>query len=138
MKKVLVLGCGFAGLQTAIGLQKKGGFEITLVSDRDYLYLFPISIWIPVHMKEFEDVKVPLTKIRKKYPFKLILDKVTEIHARYGNIRMFLQSAMSPLLKVLNGLQNKGILRNSWGVMLPITSFKWKREAANEKATRNI
>ena len=86
MKKVLVLGGGFAGLQTAIALQKKGGFEITLVSDRDYLYLFPISIWVPVHMKEFNDVKVPLAKIQKKYPFKLVLDKVTEIRATENKV----------------------------------------------------
>ena len=86
MKKVLVLGGGFAGLQTAIALQKNGGFEITLVSDRDYLYLFPISIWIPVHMKEFNDVKVPLAKIQKRYPFKLVLDKVIEIHTRENKV----------------------------------------------------
>lgn len=81
MKKVLILGGGFAGVQTAIELQKKGGFEVTLVSDRDYLYLYPISIWVPVHVKEFDDVKVPLSKIQEKYPFKLIVDKVTGIQA---------------------------------------------------------
>jgi sulfide:quinone oxidoreductase len=36
---------------------------------------------IPFHLKEFNDVKVPLEKIQKKYSFKLILDKVTEIRA---------------------------------------------------------
>ena len=56
MKKILILGGGFAGIQTAIELQKKGGFEVTLVSDRDYLYLYPISIWVPVHKKEFDEV----------------------------------------------------------------------------------
>ena len=81
MKKVLILGGGFAGVQTAIELQKKGTFEVTLVSDRDYLYLFPISIWVPVHLKEFEDVKIPLAKIQKEYPFNLLTDKVKEIHA---------------------------------------------------------
>jgi sulfide:quinone oxidoreductase len=80
MKKVLILGGGFAGVQTAIELQKKGIFDVTLVSDRDYLYLYPVSIWIPVHIKEFNDVKVPLANIQKKYPFNLIVDKVTEIH----------------------------------------------------------
>ena len=79
MKKVLILGGGFAGVQTAIELQKKKNFKVTLVSDRDYLYLYPISIWIPVHIKEFEDVKVPLTDIQKKYPFELIIDSVIEI-----------------------------------------------------------
>ena len=81
MKKVLILGGGFAGVETAIELQKQGNFEVTLVSDRDYLYLYPISIWVPVHIRELNDVKVPLAEIQKKYPFKLIVDKVTEIHA---------------------------------------------------------
>ena len=81
MKKVLILGGGFAGIQTAIQLQKSGKFKVTLVSDRDYLYLFPISIWVPVRIKEFNDVKVPLAKIQKKYPFGIIIDSVKEIHA---------------------------------------------------------
>jgi sulfide:quinone oxidoreductase len=81
MKHVLVLGGGFAGVQTAIELQKSRMFKVTLVSDRDYLYIFPISIWIPVHKTDFENVKVPLASIHKKYPFEVIIDKVKEIHS---------------------------------------------------------
>jgi sulfide:quinone oxidoreductase len=86
MKKVLILGGGFAGIQTAIELQKKGIFEITLISERNYLYLYPISIWIPVHKKEFDDVKVPLASIQKKYPFKTIIDKVIDIQAASNKV----------------------------------------------------
>jgi sulfide:quinone oxidoreductase len=86
MKKVLILGGGFAGLQTAVELEKKKLFDITLVSERDYLYLYPISIWIPVHLKDFEDVKIPLSGIQKKYPFKVVIDKVTEIHASVNKV----------------------------------------------------
>jgi sulfide:quinone oxidoreductase len=81
MKHVLILGGGFAGIQTAIELQKSKKFKVTLVSDRDYLYIYPISIWVPVRQAEFEDVKVPLEKIRREYPFELIIDKVREIVA---------------------------------------------------------
>ena len=81
MKNVLVLGGGFAGIQTSIELQKSGHFKVTLVSDRDFLYLYPVSIWVPVHIKELNDVKVPLSKIQKKYPFEIIIDTVKEIHA---------------------------------------------------------
>ena len=80
MKNVLILGGGFAGIQTAIELQKSKKFVVTLVSDRDFLYIYPISIWVPVRHAEFEDVKVPLEKIRKEYPFNLVIDKVKEIH----------------------------------------------------------
>lgn len=81
MKRVLILGGGFAGIQTAIQLQKSGKFHVTLVSDRDFLYLYPISIWVPVRKKEINDVKVPLSKIQKKYRFETIIDTVTEIHS---------------------------------------------------------
>ncbi len=81
MKQVIILGGGFAGIETAIALQKSKQFKVTLVSDRDFLYLYPISIWVPVRLKEFKDVKVPLSKIQKRYPFEVIIDTVKEIHA---------------------------------------------------------
>jgi len=112
MKNVLILGGGFAGVQTAIDLQKKGKFEITLVSDRDYLYLYPVSIWIPVHIKEFEEVKVPLSAIQKKYPFKLIIDRVTEIHAVDKKVVCLNQTLTYDYLVLAFGaekLQHKGI-----------------------------
>ncbi|MEI7504067.1 MAG: FAD-dependent oxidoreductase [Paludibacter sp.] len=81
MKKVLILGGGFAGVQTAIVLQKSKLFDVTLISDRDYLFMFPISIWLPVHGNKFDDVKVSLAKIQTKYPFNLVIDRVTMIQA---------------------------------------------------------
>ncbi len=112
MKKVLILGGGFAGVQTAIELQKKGIFDITLVSDRDYLYLYPISIWVPVHIKEFSDVKVPLASIQKKYPFNLIIDKITGIHAVDNKVVCKNQTLTYDYLVAAFGaekLQHKGI-----------------------------
>jgi sulfide:quinone oxidoreductase len=47
MKKALVIGGGFAGVQAAIELKKTNIFDVTLISDRDYIYIYPISIWIP-------------------------------------------------------------------------------------------
>lgn len=79
MKKILILGGGFAGIQAAIQLQKSGRFKVSLVSDRDYLYLYPISIWVPVRQIDFKNTKVPLANIREKYPFEVIVDSVKEI-----------------------------------------------------------
>jgi sulfide:quinone oxidoreductase len=88
MKKVLILGGGFAGVEAAIALQKSRLFDVTLVSERDYLYLYPISIWIPTNEIEFENVKLPLADIRKKYPFKLLIDKVISINAAENKVML--------------------------------------------------
>ena len=113
MKKVLILGGGFAGVQTAIKLQKSKLFEVTLVSDRDYLFVYPISIWIPVHLTEFDDVKVPLAKISKRYPFNLIIDNVTGIKAAENLVICERQVLNYDYLVVAFGadkMQHKGII----------------------------
>lgn len=112
MKKVLILGGGFAGVQTAIELQKKRQFDVTLVSDRDYLFLYPISIWVPVREKELDDVKVPLADVQKKYPFKLIVDKVTGIKAAENQVECEKQTLSYDYLVVAFGadkMQPRGI-----------------------------
>lgn len=111
-KKVLVLGGGFAGVQTAIALQKNKSFDVTLVSDRDFLYLYPISIWVPVHIKEFGDVKVPLSKIQNKFPFNIIIDSVKEIHATDNQVICEKQVLVYDYLVVALGadkMKHKGI-----------------------------
>ncbi len=76
--KILVLGGGFAGVEAAIKL-KKYGYEVTLISDRDYMFIYPISIWIPVNGISFEDTKLSLYDLQKKHEFKLFIEKITKI-----------------------------------------------------------
>ena len=112
MKKVLILGGGFAGVQAAIELQKNKNFEVTLVSDRDYLFVYPISIWIPVRLKKFEDVQVPLEKIAKKFNFTLIIDRVSGINAATNTVILESQTLTYDYLVVAFGadkVQHKGI-----------------------------
>ena len=78
MKKVLVLGGGFAGLEAAIFLRKYG-FDVTMISDRDYLYIYPTSIWVPTGDSSFEDVCLPLEKLKKIHGFTLVIDKINTI-----------------------------------------------------------
>ena len=80
MSKVLVLGGGFAGVEAAIYL-KKQGLEVTLVSDRDYFYIYPTSIWIPTGDVTREDVSVPLDQLAMNHGFQLIVDAVTKFEA---------------------------------------------------------
>ena len=112
MKRVLILGGGFAGIQTAIELQKSGKFNVILVSDRDFLYIYPISIWVPVRQAEFKDVKVPLANIQKRYPFEVVIDKVKEIHAADHQVVCESQTIIFDYLVVAFGadkMKHKGI-----------------------------
>ena len=75
MKKVLILGGGIAGVAAAIAFRKKG-FEVELVSERDYLFIYPISIWIPMGTAAFKDVSMPLSALARKHGFLLTIDMV--------------------------------------------------------------
>ncbi len=81
MKKVLILGGGFAGVEAAIYLRKYG-FDVTIISNRDYLYVYPTSIWVPTGESSFEDVCIPLEKLQKVHGFELIIDEVESIQSK--------------------------------------------------------
>ena len=76
--KILVLGGGFAGLEAAINLRKYG-YEVKLISDRDYMFIYPVSIWIPVEKRSFDDTKLDLHIMSKKHGFKLFVETITKI-----------------------------------------------------------
>ena len=112
MKKVLILGGGFAGVETAIDLQKSKMFDVTLVSDRDFLFVYPISIWIPVHKLKYENAQIKLADIQKKHSFNLIIDKVTGINATENTVTFENQSQSYDYLVVAFGsgkMQPKGV-----------------------------
>ena len=85
MKKVLVLGGGIGGVEAAIALRKEG-FDVELVSDRDYVYIYPISIWIPTGETTLSDVSLPLGEVAMSHKFKFIKDKVISISASEGKV----------------------------------------------------
>jgi len=87
MKKVLILGGGFAGVDAAIYL-KKMDYDVTLVSNREYFYIFPTSIWIPTHESEFKDVCVDLKQLQDAHGFNLLIDGVTEISAKENRVTL--------------------------------------------------
>ncbi|HEX2868146.1 MAG TPA: FAD-dependent oxidoreductase [Ignavibacteriales bacterium] len=85
-KKAVVIGGGFAGVQAAIELSKKNIFEVTLISDRDYLYMYPISIWIPTGKLDFDDARVSLSRISDAFGFELIIDPVLKISSAENKV----------------------------------------------------
>ena len=87
MSRVLVLGGGFAGVEAAIYLRKQE-IEVTLVSDRDYFYIYPTSIWIPTGEVTKEDISVPLDKLAMKHGFQLIIDPVSHFDAKAKKVTL--------------------------------------------------
>ena len=87
MKRVLILGGGFAGVEAAIYLRKEQ-FEVTLVSERDYFYIYPTSIWVPTGETPFERVCIPLDALKKVHGFELLIDKVLHIRSRDGAVEL--------------------------------------------------
>jgi sulfide:quinone oxidoreductase len=87
MARVLVMGGGFAGVEAAIYLRKQE-IEVTLVSDRDYFYIYPTSIWIPTGEVTKEDVSVPLDKLAMKHGFQLIIDPVSHFDAKAKKVTL--------------------------------------------------
>jgi sulfide:quinone oxidoreductase len=85
--RMLVLGGGFGGVQAAMDLAKRRDFDVTLISERDYLFLFPTSIWIPTHGIEHEQARVPLEAIARRHGFRLIVDAVEEIRSSESLVR---------------------------------------------------
>ena len=87
MKRVLILGGGFAGLEVAIFLRKHG-VDTTLISDRDYFYIYPTSIWIPTGDATMKDVSIPLKQLAKRHGFNLIVDAVTKFEAKEKRVTL--------------------------------------------------
>jgi len=87
MKKALILGGGFAGIDAAVYLRKLN-YDVTLVSDREFFYIYPTSIWIPTHGSEFSDVCVDLQELQEKHGFHLEIDGVTNIEYKKNRVTL--------------------------------------------------
>ena len=87
MKKVIILGGGFAGIEAAIHL-RKSSYEVTIISNREYLYIYPTSIWIPVHGASFEQNCIDLAKLSDVHGFDVIIDGVKQINAKDSQVTL--------------------------------------------------
>jgi sulfide:quinone oxidoreductase len=84
MKKVLILGGGMGGVEAAISLSKqlKGDYQIDLISNRDFLYIYPASIWLTVGKRTLEDLSVPLPQLAEIHGFNFLQEEVKEVSTR--------------------------------------------------------
>jgi sulfide:quinone oxidoreductase len=75
---VLIIGGGFAGLETAIRLSKKK-LSVTLVSDRPQMFIYPTSIWMVTGEQGVDETLIDLQQTADTYGFAFVLGKVTEV-----------------------------------------------------------
>ena len=87
-KHILIVGGGFAGLEAAIQLRKKK-HNVTLVTNRPYMFVYPVSIWIPTGKLPFKKATIDLKKLSKKHGFKFKIDEFIGIDEE-SNIAKFI------------------------------------------------
>jgi len=83
----VVLGGGIGGVEAAIELRKKG-FAVELISDRDYLFVYPLAIWIPTREKSLDEVSIPLVDIGRAHGFSVTIDRIDGIDASAKTITL--------------------------------------------------
>ena len=79
-KTALIVGGGFAGLEAAIQL-RKAGLDVTLVSNRPYLFIYPTSIWVATGERRLDEVKLDLADAAHRHGFAFVVGKVEAISA---------------------------------------------------------
>jgi sulfide:quinone oxidoreductase len=125
---VLVLGGGFAGLESAIQLSRTG-FQVTLVSEREYIYIYPISIWIPTREIEFEDACMPLDEVCRRHGIEFIVNPVQSIDPHLQSVALedgstlsydYLVIAMGAGKTSLKGIEFTGSICGAPESVIPI------------------
>lgn len=82
MKKITVIGAGFAGLKAIKQLrQLDKNVDITLISPRAELHYLPGIIWIPNGLRTREDLTVPLANFLQRERVRLHQANVTGVSA---------------------------------------------------------
>jgi len=77
--KITIVGGGIAGVEAAIYCRKEG-FDVELICDKNYLFIYPISIWIPVGTLDFNDATIGLDKLASLHGFTVTIDTLTAIN----------------------------------------------------------
>lgn len=85
MQKVVILGGGIAAIEAAI-FYRKEGFEVKLISERAYLFIYPISIWIPLGETAFDYATLLLETLARRHGFIFIQDSIVEINGMEKSI----------------------------------------------------
>lgn len=74
---IVIVGGGFAGVKTALELNKEKKFTITLISDKDHFVYYPTLYSMATGHSHLETI-VPLAKIFKGTNVKIVQDTITQ------------------------------------------------------------
>lgn len=77
-QKVVIIGGGFAGVETAMRLDKKH-FEVHLFAEKNFFYLYPLFIWVPMGKKNISDVSLSLETLSDEHNFVFHNFKITHL-----------------------------------------------------------
>ncbi len=94
MKRIMVLGGGIGGVEAAIALRAKG-YTVELVSDRPFLFVYPLAIWIPTREKTLDEISIPLVAIGRAHGFSVTMDRVTGVDAATKTVTLERRGARS-------------------------------------------
>jgi sulfide:quinone oxidoreductase len=110
-KQIVIVGGGFAGVEAAIAL-RKNKYDVTLVSNRDYFFIYPISIWIPTGKIPFDKSTLSLPMLAKRHGFKLVVDELVNVKGNEQEIELNTQTLKYDYLVLAIGadkMKHKGI-----------------------------
>lgn len=77
-RSALILGGGFAGIEAAIQL-RAAGLDVTLVSDRPFLFVYPTSIWVATGERSVAETSLDLAAVARRHGFSLTVGAVTSV-----------------------------------------------------------
>ncbi len=95
--RIVILGGGFGGLNTALWLGEKlkdSYHEVVLIADKANFIFRPSLIWVPFGQRTIEDISFPLAPTLDKAGVKFIEKQVSEIRPRENRIVLKDQSTL--------------------------------------------
>ena len=87
MKKIIIVGAGFAGLQAAKGLANTS-FEVIIIDKDNYQLFQPLLYQVATAGLSPADIALPIRNIfPAQQNFKIILDELIEINEKINQIK---------------------------------------------------
>ena len=143
MKKVIIVGAGFAGLQTAKGLAVSS-FEVTIIDKNNYHLFQPLLYQVATAGLSPADIAVPIRNIfRSQQNPKVVLDELIKINPDLNQITTKNNTYIYDFLVIATGSEPSYFGHDQWKNFSPglkniedATSIRAKILKAFEKAER--